>query len=315
LSFPLLVRRGQDWSQVPPGGTEARPLRLLEPSDILPFECYVPGGWFWTGGDPEALGALPRQRIWVPDFFIGSRPVTHHDYLAWINDLANTLGAIEAERRIPRLVDSATGTEAPLYRFDPNEARYRLPRRAAGLHLDLDCPVVGVRWLDAAAFCSWLSKKTRLPFRLPGELEWEKAARGADGRFFPWGNTEDPAFGCMQDSALEQHGPPSVRLFPVDCSPYGCFGMAGGVQDWCAEVFQSAGPPRLSSARATPPPPPPADLHSVIQGQRRVIRGGAWNLSGRAARCAGRAGASMGARSDRIGFRVARGTEEDSTIL
>jgi formylglycine-generating enzyme required for sulfatase activity len=181
-----------------------------------------------------------------------------------------------------------------------------MPRRVAGLQLDLSAPVIGVRWGDAAAYVQWLAAKTGFPFRLLGELEWEKAARGVDGRRFPWGDQEDPAFMCMQDSAAAADGPPIPTATPVDCSPYGVLGMAGGVQDWCAEPFSAAGPPRRGSAAVVPAALSAADLVGPALSLRRSVRGGAWNLPARSARSAARTGVVGDKRSEQISFRVAR---------
>ncbi|MBL8617306.1 MAG: SUMF1/EgtB/PvdO family nonheme iron enzyme [Deltaproteobacteria bacterium] len=306
VRYPFQLRRGQDWQATAPGQAEPTPLSLPREGWILPFERVVPAGWFWSGGDPEAPGALPRQRVWVPSFCVAMRPVSHHDYIAWVNDLATTAGHEAALDRVPRLREPGTAEDQPLYRWDPAAGRYRMPRRVAGLQLDLSAPVIGVRWGDAAAYVQWLAAKTGFPFRLLGELEWEKAARGVDGRRFPWGDQEDPAFMCMQDSAAAADGPPIPTATPVDCSPYGVLGMAGGVQDWCAEPFSAAGPPRRGSAAVVPAALSAADLVGPALSLRRSVRGGAWNLPARSARSAARTGVVGDKRSEQISFRVAR---------
>lgn len=305
VRYPVQLRRGQDWTTTVPGGAEMTALSLPREGWVLPFERYIPAGWFWSGGDPEAPGALPRQRVWVPSFCIAAKPVSHHDYIAWINELAVTLGMDAARERLPRLRAAGEPEEEELYRWDPRVERFRLPKRAAGLQLDLGAPVIGVRWGDAAAYSLWLGKKTGIPFRLPGELEWEKAARGVDGRCFPWGDHEDSAFMCIQDSGQSVDGPPASGSFAVDCSPYGVVGLAGGVQDWCADVFSPSGPPRRGSAAVTPGVPVAAELASQA-AVRRAVRGGAWNQPARIARAAARLAVSADRRSDHLSFRVAR---------
>ena len=87
----------------------------------------------------------------------------------------------------------------------------------------------------------WKASKTGLPLRLPTEFEWEKAGRGVDGRWFPWGDEFDASFCNMRDS---QEGAPElapVGTFENDRSPYGVRDMAGGVIEWCAGHFNSDG--------------------------------------------------------------------------
>ncbi len=81
-------------------------------------------------------------------------------------------------------------------------------------------PVVGVSWYEAVAFCRWLSDKLGYMVRLPTEAEWEKAARGTDGRQYPWGNQPETADrGNMKDTGIEATCP--VGIFPDGVSPYG----------------------------------------------------------------------------------------------
>ena len=114
-------------------------------------------------------------------------------------------------------------------------------------------PVFSVSWHDAnRLLCVWRSEREGREYRLPGEVEWEKAARGVDGRFHPWGNRFDPMFCKMRDSTE------TVRTtragwgaYPTDESPYGVRDMAGGIEDWCEDWFDD-------------------------QKTLRSVRGGAW---------------------------------------
>lgn len=114
-------------------------------------------------------------------------------------------------------------------------------------------PTVNISWHQAVAWCAWWAARTRQPWRLPSEREWEKAARGVDGRPYPWGDGFDPSFCCMRYSFAqpEDMSPISVDhpRAQADVSPYGVSGMAGNVADWCADAWGAPGPDGLPTER------------------------------------------------------------------
>ncbi|EIJ36239.1 formylglycine-generating enzyme family protein [Thiothrix nivea] len=104
-------------------------------------------------------------------------------------------------------------------------------------------PVENVNWLDAVAFCRWLSAKTRRNFRLPTGYEWEKAARGGDGRKYPWGNEYKTGYANIDESwegnntgAFSLGETSAVGIYPQSASPYGLLDVAGNVAEWCQDV-------------------------------------------------------------------------------
>ena len=134
-------------------------------------------------------------------------------------------------------------------------------------------PVVQVSWHDAQAFCEWAG------LALPDEEQWEHAARGSDGRLYPWGDRWRPELCNHAQSGWR--GTTPVDAFPGDASPYGVRCLAGNVWEWTASTYDPA-------------------------GAYQVLRGGAWPHDGRALTATFRYYALPGYRSDALGFRCAR---------
>lgn len=152
-------------------------------------------------------------------------------------------------------------------------------------------PVVGVNWYEAVAYCNWLAAKTSKPYRLPGEAEWEKAARGTDGRIYPWGNEWDQTKLNSEEGGLSYTTP--VGYYPPDVdSPYGAADMAGNVWEWTLSLYQDY-------------PYDPTDGREDHESPgKRVVRGGAFGYDRRFARCAARYNFNPDYRSEFVGFRV-----------
>ncbi|MGC8926285.1 MAG: formylglycine-generating enzyme family protein, partial [Calditerrivibrio sp.] len=120
-----------------------------------------------------------------------------------------------------------------------------------------DHPINCVDWNQANAYCQWAGKQ------LPTEAQWEKAARGTDGRIYPWGNDWDASKACFNQSSTC-----AVGSYPQGASPYGVMDMAGNVWDWCADWYDE-------NYYASSPDHNPTGPDS---GQYRVVRGGSWGL-------------------------------------
>jgi formylglycine-generating enzyme required for sulfatase activity len=140
-------------------------------------------------------------------------------------------------------------------------ATWRRPA-GAGPFASADHPVVQVAWADADAYCRWAGK------RLPTEAEWEKSARGAGGRLFPWGDSWEPARLLHRGNSKETTHPVR-RSYLTHDSPYGVSDLSGHVWEWVADWFA---PDIYNRAPALNPA-------GAFHGTRRVKRGGAWNIA------------------------------------
>jgi len=208
-------------------------LVMLEDGALTEEFAFVPAGSAWIGGDQQAFGGLPRKQVRVDDFAIARNPVSMGEYLEFVNALAKE-DPLLARFRAPR--EAAEGSS---YFHLQRDGEFALPEQARdGWKLSPELPVFGISWEDARAYCEWRGRREGVLYRLPTEGEWEKAARGVDGRFFPWGDREHPSFCKCSDSRRGRAEPEHVGVFAdTDCSPYGVNDVAGGVAEWCDGWF------------------------------------------------------------------------------
>ncbi|MEZ4234906.1 MAG: bifunctional serine/threonine-protein kinase/formylglycine-generating enzyme family protein [Myxococcota bacterium] len=274
----------------------ARQVQLIPP---LPDACYVPAGWAWLGGDPE-IPSWRRCRVWVDGFVMGRFPVTNAEYIAFLDDLVATGREAEALQHAPRERAGAAGEAGPLIYGRDDAGRFVLRPDADGDEWLPDVPVAMVDFWGASAYAAWRAARDGLPWRLPSEVEWEKAARGADGRRYPWGDHADATWMCIRSSHTGRASPAPVSSFPLDRSPYGVQGLAGGIRDWCADPGAVDALPRTDGDRALPVP------DDVDPEAPRVYRGGDWYGLPIHARAAYRAWNKPAARTYSLGFRLCR---------
>lgn len=293
--YPILLERGSHWDGCAPGEQEPHAIELPLEGELGPDDIYVPGGYSYIGGDPLAADSLARQRVWIDEFVIRRFPVTNAEYLEFLNDLLAAGRTAEAVDCCPLLLN---GSEQLRFERDAN-GRFMPGPDGPGQSWQPDCPVVLVDWYSAATYVKWLAEGTGKDWRLPSELEREKAARGADGRIFPWGDEAEATFACVVESFVGAPQRVPVHEYPDDESPYGVRGLAGNTRDWCGDIWRQDGP-RLPHGQFDMSGTRPNNEDSMM------VKGGAWASPINFSRSATRFGTSPKNRYVLIGIRPVR---------
>ncbi len=222
-------------------------IRGSSPADIATFAALCPGC------NPEELtDQSPQRTLVLSAFWIDQTEITNARFAAFVAQTGYRTTA--EERGQSYVLNRSTDT------FDyVAGADWRHPR---GPGSDLtgreDAAVTQVSWDDAVAYCAWAGR------RLPTEAEWEKAARGTDGRLFPWGN--EPPDQTRLNFNYAATGSVGVGQFPSGVSPYGALDMAGNVWEWVRDFYDAG---YYAVAPDTDPPGP-------VTGEGHTFRGGSW---------------------------------------
>jgi formylglycine-generating enzyme required for sulfatase activity len=251
----------------------------------------IPAGEFAIGSNSKIYrqaggDEIPQHSLGISDFYIMRYPVTNAQYLLFVQ---------------------ATNHRVPLYW-----------KNGTFIPAQPEMPVVGVSFADALDFCRWAGEQTNLPIRLPTESEWEKAARGTDGRLYPWGNQWE-ASRCNSSESKIGAPSPIGKFSPQGDSPYGIADMAGNVQEWCMSYFGAYPYDPNDGREALVYSPQAANLLPKLHETgcvanplmneasigKQTIRGGSWRESKHESRCAYRSWAAPMHRSDDTGFRCA----------
>lgn len=297
--YPVLIERGERWDGRPPGSRDPLAIPLPLASEVDRDEVYVPAGFAWLGGDPNAPDSLPAERVWIDGFIVGRFPVTNEEYLAFLNGLVVSGREAEARLWCPRPHRGTTeGHEELSYACGP-EGRFRLKERDVGEAWTLRGPAVLMSWHGATAYARWRSAHTDRPYRLIHELEREKAVRGADGRLYPWGDFFDPTWACMMSSHVGEIVRVDVDAYPLDDSPYGMRGGAGNSHDYCINPWGPEGRALHAGRLVIKAAPPEEDEY-------RAVRGGAFSSVANHCRAAARFGLRPDQRRNATGLRLSR---------
>ena len=293
---PVFIGRQDRWESRPPGAEKTNLLRLPRAEHLEENDVFVPAGWFWAGDDRERSHAIPKQRIWLDSFVIKRFPVTNREFITFLDDMALLGRESQALEYVPRARGSLSRGEAT---FELTDDGF-VPLVEGGLDAwEMDWPVTMITWEAANAYAQWYSMRTGVVWRLPGELEWEKAARGTDGRVYPWGDFFDPAWCCTEESHIEQAHPQVVNSYPTDVSPYGVRGLAGNALDMCLDHWRPEGPPIDDGHYKV-------NFTTSNESVVRVAKGSSWNRGAHLARAYHRFLVTPNLRADFLSFRLAR---------
>jgi len=236
----------------------------------------IPGGRFLMGDDQGELDEQPARQVEVDSFFIDKYEVTNRQFARFLT--ANGKNEDESGNMLIELAD-------PDVRIVFTASQYRAVTAFA------EHPVTEITWYGATAYAKWAGK------RLPTEAEWERAARGFDGRTYPWGNAEVTYQYVNFNGNLG--GTEVFDQYPKGRSPYGIYNMSGNIWEWVADAYDA------DFYSLAPDEKNPSNIVDPLDLTDRVLRGGSWYSSAKEVRCAKRFHQPPIEASSSIGFRCA----------
>lgn len=303
VRVPVRIERGGHWTNLPPAHhPRAGDPRVRMPAAgvIRPDEVFVAAGWTLTGA-PTAKSGLPWRTLWIDDFAIHRTPVTNRAYIAYLDALVADGDEARALALAPRSMPHAGAPEGHLYYGRTPSGGFELVPDAEGDLWGMEWPAVFVSSAGAAAYCAWRAERDGVGWRLPLELEREKASRGVDGRRYSWGDHPEPLWSANGEGERGRPTPRDVGQRPQDCSPYGMLDACGNVRDPCQEGRQPDHPV-VDRGWLRPP------AHQEGWG---AVRGGLWSANIQLCRTGHRSFYPREHRTALLGIRPARDVTDE----
>jgi formylglycine-generating enzyme required for sulfatase activity/tRNA A-37 threonylcarbamoyl transferase component Bud32 len=223
-----------------PSEPEAESIKKVKINKNVEMEfVYIPPGKFLMGAgkdDNEAKeDEKPQHQVFLNGFWMGKYPVTYMQYSAYCKE-----------------------TKKPLADFE------KIANQES-------CPIANINWFEAVEFCKWLSQISNEEIQLPSEAQWEKAARGTDGRKYPWGGTKS-----INQILLNNKLYYPVGKYEENQSPYGCYDMVGNVWEWVNDWYDEKYYLLINDTNNPVGPP---------IGISKILKGGSWDYLGKNLRC------------------------------
>jgi formylglycine-generating enzyme required for sulfatase activity len=248
--------------------------------DVIPQTVYVPAGTFLMGSNNGRPDEAPQRTVELSPYEIGVYEVTNAQFAVFANETGHLT---TAEREMASYLGSEGDFISGVSWKNPTGSNDSIKGKE-------DHPVVHVSFHDTVEYCKWLSGRTGRRFRLPTEAEWERAARGSDGRKYPWGDTADPG---RANYRANGGGKTPAGSYKKGKSEIGCYDMAGNVREWCADWYS------MRPEIVQKDPKGPSD------GSYRVVRGGSFLSGADMLRASARSDVDPEQTADDLGFRVA----------